>query len=74
MARCLLCKEEIDSVLAIGEHTICVSCEKEILHSAPKENEYKELLSALKPLSKMILASFEKIKEGGEEREKTDGK
>ncbi|MDD2431531.1 MAG: sigma factor G inhibitor Gin [Firmicutes bacterium] len=68
MAKCLICKRKIESLVAIGEQCICRSCEKQIIGMKPKDKGYEELLLQLKPLSKMILSSYEKI-EDREERE-----
>ncbi|HHY18876.1 MAG TPA: hypothetical protein GX522_03175 [Firmicutes bacterium] len=59
MAICLLCKKETNNELILDKISICLDCERKILQSDPRTDEYFDLLEEVRPLAKIILDSIE---------------
>lgn len=60
MPKCIICNKETKSEIVVGEHGICLQCEKIILDLDPEDESYIEILNKLRPLAGIVLCSFGK--------------
>jgi len=66
MPKCIICNKETKTEILVGEHGICLQCEKTLLSLDPENNYYAEMLNKLRPFAKMVLCSFQKEQENAE--------